>query len=419
LIDLLFIAFTVDDTTMLKAVAKRLVAARVAVGAGTGAAQPMGALNEASLLIPSTESDIVALKTIADGYAVLDEIISDSACDDHFPLGRHTGWKIGATNAAAQASVGFGPFYGPLFQSNIVVGPSPMISLQSMGSFRAVEAELAFTMGDDMPPLSDGRLYSVSDTWARVKAVTPAIEVASSRIDGPLSPPLIVADFALNGCVVLGRQSYRPKNIDTDHLAEATAAIEVNNTEVASSPCSSVLGNPVVALTWLANELNKSNKMTTGIKPYSLIIQQPKKTKHLDHSSSARPLRAPLSFVLPKQCYPDRYLIKINHDNTYIHICRRTTVQGGPRHLGLTREGLGGRTTTHRYTRTAEVDDRKDLRKHIERSSSAAETRCWSIAYVWHEQCIFILFARHCPTKSIVPSTHISRSPVFSPRTAS
>jgi hypothetical protein len=42
----------------------------------------------------------------------------------------------------------------------------------------------------------------------------------------------------------------------------------------------------------------------------------------------------------------------------------------------------------------------------------SSRTCCWSIAHVWHEQCIFILFARHCPTKSVVSSTHISRSPV-------
>jgi 2-keto-4-pentenoate hydratase len=234
---------------MLRSAAKLLVDARVA---------------GSSALIASTHETLAAVKNIADGYDVLDEMM-DMSKSANFALGPMIGWKIGATNAAAQAAVGFGPFYGPLFQSNIVVGSNPMVSMQATGILRAVEAELLFTMAEDMPPLPGGDVYSVTDTWSRVKSITPAIEVASTRINGGLTPASIVADFALNGCVVLGSSSYQPvPGNNYELLSQVTTTIDVNNSPVTNGDCSSVLGNPVIALTWLANELNKSNKMLSA-----------------------------------------------------------------------------------------------------------------------------------------------------------
>jgi hypothetical protein len=86
----------------------------------------------------------------------------------------------------------------------------------------------------------------------------------------------------------------------------------------------------------------------------------------------------------------------------------------------LNERGSRGRTRTHKHMQEPpKLTTAKTYGSTSNAAVVSSRTCCWSIAHVWHEQCIFILFARHCPTKSVVPSTHISRSPVFSPPTAS
>lgn len=56
------------------------------------------------------------LNSLSNGYSVQNEIIE---LNDK-KLGHLIGWKIGATNTSAQKLMGFGPFYGPLFESNFI-----------------------------------------------------------------------------------------------------------------------------------------------------------------------------------------------------------------------------------------------------------------------------------------------------------
>jgi 2-keto-4-pentenoate hydratase len=167
--------------------------------------------------------------------------------------------------------MGFGPFYGPLFDSNFrssSPSSSPTkISLKGLGNvFKAIEAEIAITMSADLPRRPNGAKYTSAEVWERVESVIPAIEFASSRFAGdvPLTPPAIVADFAMNGCVFLHpslRFTPADFNHDIDSLSRYTASLSVNSSVVASALTSSVLGNPIHSLTWLANELNSRDQM--------------------------------------------------------------------------------------------------------------------------------------------------------------
>jgi 2-keto-4-pentenoate hydratase len=199
------------------------------------------------------------VQTLIEGYAVQNEMIK---LRQENKLGSHIGWKIGATNPAAQKALGFGPFYGPLFEKNIENGTS--VSKKSLGvAFKSAEAEVAFEMAENLPPLAGGREYTPEEVWQCVRYVMPSIELAASRIQTTLSPPLIVADFALNGCVVLGLQRYVCADIyqGMKGLENILVSLNVNGTQVGSARGSNVLGNPVVALTWLANQLNKTDNM--------------------------------------------------------------------------------------------------------------------------------------------------------------
>lgn len=209
----------------------------------------------------------IASANLLDGYAVQNEMIARSVSED-CAIGKLTGWKVGATNNAAQKALGFGPFYGPLFASSFMdqsscVKPSS-VSLSRLGAnFRAAEAEFAFEMDQDLPPLAGGVEYSEGDVWALVRSVIPSIEMAAGRIaDGvPYTPATTVADFALNGCNILSSQRIVVSRGDTEswkRLSSVQCELEVNGVKVTAATGESVLGNPVTALTWLANALIKS-----------------------------------------------------------------------------------------------------------------------------------------------------------------
>ena len=124
-----------------------------------------------------------SITSISQGYEIQNEIIAQST------FGRQTGWKIGATNDSAKKLLGFGPFYGPLFEGNFMDGKS--VNLGMLGQFRAIEAEIGFVMNKDFPPLSNGKMYDELDIWSGIEEICPSIEIAASRVTGQFSPPLM------------------------------------------------------------------------------------------------------------------------------------------------------------------------------------------------------------------------------------
>jgi 2-oxo-3-hexenedioate decarboxylase/2-keto-4-pentenoate hydratase len=88
---------------------------------------------------------------------------------------------------------------------------------------------------------------------AATEAVAVALEIVDSRIaDWRLTLPDTVADNASSGAVVLG--DWVPYGTDLD-LANAQASLWLNGTEVDSGAGSAVMGDPAVAVAWLANAL--------------------------------------------------------------------------------------------------------------------------------------------------------------------
>jgi len=95
--------------------------------------------NRISGNIESSFEDIDKI-TIEDGYEI-QKIIMNSG-----QLGNIIGWKMGATNQAAQDSLGMtSPFYGPLFEQH-KLSNNDHISLKSISKLIAAEAEFLFIM---------------------------------------------------------------------------------------------------------------------------------------------------------------------------------------------------------------------------------------------------------------------------------
>jgi 2-keto-4-pentenoate hydratase len=181
------------------------------------------------------------------------------------PFGRQLGWKVGATNDSSLKSLGLSaPFYGPLYENHCFSSQLiKSIELNRFGRFRAAEAEFCFRMKDSLPPRSNGLPYRIGEVYDRIECVIPAIEIAATRFECDISTPLVVGDFAMNGCCIMGNEVSKPA--DHNYLSTSGASLHINDSLVSSSTGSNVLGNPVQAVTFLANELNKDGyELSTG-----------------------------------------------------------------------------------------------------------------------------------------------------------
>ena len=158
------------------------------------------------------------------------------------------GHKIGLTSEPMQTLLGVDqPDFGYILD-DMVLGNGAAVSAARFCSPR-VEPEVAFLLRE---PLR-GPDVTVDDVRAATEAVAVALEIVDSRIaDRKLTLPDTVADNASSGAVVLGE--WVPYSADID-LAGARASLWLNRTEIDSGVGAAVMGDPAVAVAWLANAL--------------------------------------------------------------------------------------------------------------------------------------------------------------------
>lgn len=158
------------------------------------------------------------------------------------------GHKIGLTSQPMQTLLGVDePDFGYLLD-DMVLGRGQAVPVAWFCSPR-VEPEVAFLL---RRPLC-GPGVTVDDVRAATEAVAIALEVVDSRIaDWALSLPDTVADNASSGAVLLG--DWVPYRDGLD-LVDAQASLSLNGTEIDSGAGSVVMGDPAVAVAWLANAL--------------------------------------------------------------------------------------------------------------------------------------------------------------------
>jgi len=185
-------------------------------------------------------------RTRADGYAIQAQLEPRSRS----PL---FGWKIAATSVAGQRHINVdGPLAGRLLREKVIESGAELPF--GANHMRVAEAEFAFRMGRDLAPRAD--LYTVRDVLEAVDALHPAIEIPDSRYDDftIVGAPQLIADNACAHQFVLGPAApphWRDADL-VDHLV--TGTIERRLTREGRG--ANVLGDPLVALTWLVNELS-------------------------------------------------------------------------------------------------------------------------------------------------------------------
>jgi 2-keto-4-pentenoate hydratase len=183
----------------------------------------------------------------AEGYAVQAALLR--ACGEP-----GFGWKIAATSAAGQQHIGVsGPLAGRLLASRRLAS-GDVVSLEG-NSMRVAEAEFAFRMARDLPADPSGQPLSVDTVMSAVQAMHLAIEVPNSRLADFVhaGEAQLIADFACACFVVIGEAVTADwRALD---LSQHGVSVRRGNDLVATGSGANVLGDPRLALTWLANEL--------------------------------------------------------------------------------------------------------------------------------------------------------------------
>jgi 2-keto-4-pentenoate hydratase len=185
------------------------------------------------------------------------------------------GWKIAATSLAGQRHIGVdGPLAGRILAERVIpdAGSCPL----GNNLMKVAELEFAFKMARHLPPRAEP--HSQDEVLDAVASLHPAIELPDSRFlhFERVGLARLVADNACAHRFVLGPAATTDwRALD---LASHRGRMFRNGAVAEHGIGSNVLGDPRVALTWLANELSRHGEalkagevVTTGtcLKPVS------------------------------------------------------------------------------------------------------------------------------------------------------
>ena len=165
------------------------------------------------------------------------------------------GWKIAATSVAGQQHINVtGPIAGRLLAER-VHAQGTALSLAG-NRMRVAEPEFVFRMGRSLVPRAAA--FTVDEVMAAVADLHWGIEVPDSRFTDFVSAgePQLIADNACAHEFILGPQAsvvWRSMDLSQHTVRASVQGVARSLTREGSG--ANVLGDPRVALTWLANEL--------------------------------------------------------------------------------------------------------------------------------------------------------------------
>lgn len=214
--------------------------------------------------------DAIRPQSRAEGYAV------QALLETRFkaPL---WGWKIAATSIAGQKHIGVdGPLAGRIFAER-VLAPGATVPAGA-NRMKVAEVEFAFRMARDLPPRD--KAYTVEETLAAVGSLHVGIEIPDSRYTDFVTAggPQLIADNACGHYFVCGHATTADwRAID---LAAHKVRGIVEGRYERDGIGSNCLGDPRVALAWIANELSgigvtlaAGQTVTTGTCVFPLEIE--------------------------------------------------------------------------------------------------------------------------------------------------
>lgn len=185
--------------------------------------------------------DLIGSTDMRAAYAVQELLTAARVAAGATVVGR----KIGLTSPAVQEQLGVDqPDFGVLFD-DMEVDDGVTIAMERLLQPR-IEAEIAFVLDDD---LVAGDL-EVAQVRRAVGYAVAALEIVDSRIaDWDISFADTVADNASSGLFLLGSE-----RVPLGQFApvEAQMSMSLDGRPVSAGSGASCLGDPLIALTWLA-----------------------------------------------------------------------------------------------------------------------------------------------------------------------
>ncbi|MEN3165003.1 fumarylacetoacetate hydrolase family protein [Tistrella mobilis] len=186
----------------------------------------------------------------AEGYAIQAQLVADPAA--------HIGWKIAATSLAGQRHIGVdGPLAGRLFAERLL--PDGAVVPLATSLMRVAEVEFAFRFGRELLPRTTA--FTVDEVMAAVASLHPAIELPDSRYTDfcAVGAAQLIADDACANLFILGPATTAAWR-DVDLAAQTPMAVVTGPDGRIRSRHdglgANVLGDPRLALAWLANEVS-------------------------------------------------------------------------------------------------------------------------------------------------------------------
>ncbi|WP_324784383.1 2-keto-4-pentenoate hydratase [Streptomyces sp. H51] len=158
------------------------------------------------------------------------------------------GHKVGLSSEVMQRMMGVDePDYGHLL-SDMVLSEDTPVETGRYCSPR-VEVEIAYVLGDGLP----GEDCTEQDVLAATEYVVASLELIDSRItDWRIGLADTIADNASSAGVLLGAKRVAPGELN---LADIGAVLYRGGEEIARGRTSAVLGDPTVAVAWLARKV--------------------------------------------------------------------------------------------------------------------------------------------------------------------
>lgn len=158
------------------------------------------------------------------------------------------GHKVGLSSLAMQQMMGVDePDYGHLLADMEVFEDVPVETSRYL--IPRVEVEVGFVLGADLP----GEECTEADVLAATVAYAPSIELIDSRIkDWKIGLADTISDNASSAGFILGAARVAPKDLD---IKAIDAVLTRNGEVVAEGRSDAVLGDPVIAVAWLARKV--------------------------------------------------------------------------------------------------------------------------------------------------------------------
>ncbi len=170
------------------------------------------------------------------------------------------GWKVGGPISKT-------PLFAPMPSEGL--GENRGVFNRPNQRLRAVEAEIAFLLGADLPPRTP--FYTREEVTKAIASCHPAIEILEAGFTEPdaADPLSVIADLQSNGGFVAGTPFVDWRAFD---FGEETVTLAINGTVRVRANASNPAGTDLLRLVvWLANEgayrtggLRKGEWITTG-----------------------------------------------------------------------------------------------------------------------------------------------------------